>query len=640
MTIDKFSGMYNGSQVDWLEGLSPTPSGLRENYRPFPVVDYNDYGGYYHPGYFEKINSLVGITPLEGSNLDKGGVVYTLMLSDGDLFFRDLLGGNHKVVRFYTNSPFGTCQNPDIIGTLNNNILFTSARHLTRGIRGVNSAENDNKLIDEAGRDFSTLGVQNGDTITNLVTGVQYTITSISTTTATNDTLNFAVEAGKTNKKNDEFIVFVRDAYDLIGRDLYYPEQFPGQLSATYWNRPIRASYEIGGGGYLIGNGNYLAFLSSDESSLDKHFKQLPFGHQLLAFEIGKLGDVLVSSYDKDGTGYLLYWDGFSDNWNEITPIGSATRALHPYKSGWVYFVDSVLYFTNGRDIEVVSRLEGERVVYNANGFNAISSIEDEIYIASGGFIFIFNELGFATTRIIRKDNFKAYPYCIKTYNERSSSNQFANDYVIMVGGEGVVCEITRFRANTNPKVYNKVLFRIDLKQETKISEVWLNVQQSNERYFTNYTDDYKTKLEVNISNGSLKPRDYLQVRKSVGKDVLEVPYYTGRVGAGYEVSSIPYTSITEGSAERFFIKSITDKGTANEKWEIEPELYNAKGNSFNLTSLGIYKGEKREILAKDFNKPIRFTDINFLGSTLWLEVVIQGDTDSVPINIQSIQLF
>ena len=133
MTIDKFSGMYNGSQVDWLEGLTPTPSGLRENYRPYPIVDYNDYGGYYSPGIFQDIKSLAGITPLEGSNLSRDRVVYTLMLSEGALFYKDFLGSKHKVVSYSAYPPFDTCQNPDIIGTLNNNILITSARHLIRG---------------------------------------------------------------------------------------------------------------------------------------------------------------------------------------------------------------------------------------------------------------------------------------------------------------------------------------------------------------------------------------------------------------------------------------------------------------------------------------------------------------------------
>ena len=639
MTIDNFTGMYSGSQVNWMEGLTATKNGLVERYRVYPVVDYNDYGGYTSPGYFDKINSIIQIIPLDKSSLSKIGPAYNLMIVGGSLFYSDLYDNKRKIVRFSFSGDFAPCNNGDIIGTTDNNILWTSARHLIRGIRGINKTENTNKIIDKDGRNFSTLGVQNGDKIINIITGVQYTITSITTTTSTNDTLNFVEEAGKTNKDKDEFIVFIPQAYDLIGRDYGDPRQYPGQLRSSYWNRPIRASYEIGGGGYLIGNGNYLAFLSSDENNFDKHFKQLPFGHQLISFEIGKQGDVLASSHDKNGIGHLLYWDGFSDNWNEVTPINSIINALHPYKNGWVYFVNSVLFFTNGRDVEMIGSLEKNKTLFNTNSFNAINSIEDDIYIASGKYVFIFNNFGFTTVRLFRKNGFKATPYCVSAYNENLGA-KFENNYVIMVGGDGVVCEIINFSANNNPKAYNKVLFKIDLKQETKISEVWLNVQQADYIGFQERGRKHKTKIEVNISNGSLKPMNYLQAKKSIGKDVIEMANYKGVINAGYEVFDQYGLDIEESSGERFFIKSITDEGTANEKWEIEPELYDSRDNYFNITSLGIYKGEKKDVYNKDFNKPIRFTDINFLGSTLWLEIAIQGDSDSIPINIQSIQLF
>ena len=262
--------------------------------------------------------------------------------------------------------------------------------------------------------------------------------------------------------------------------------QFPNQPSGVHWARPIRKSDEIGGGGSLVGNGNYLAQLSIDESTFDATFKQLPTGYQLLAFETGKLGDVLVSAYDKDGKGHLLYWDGFTEQWNEIIQIDKAPLALHPYKGGWVYFVDGVLYFTDGRNIEQIASMSKRKMGQNPSvtGFNGIKSIDDKIYLACVGDgltiptgVYIFNGSGFTLVKCMIGSTQYATPYTIGIKNSTQISSIFSNTFSVEVGCYGSLNRLSDYTASSTTTKYRSMMLKIDLKQETKIGEVWLNLQ-------------------------------------------------------------------------------------------------------------------------------------------------------------------
>jgi len=537
---------------------------------------------------------------------------------------------------------------PDLFQLPSGNILFTSSRHLGLIVRGLaKTGSGTAKIIDTDGRDLSTLGLSTvapNNKVVNLKTGVQYTITSITTTNETNDTLNFST--GTAVAENDEFMGFVYTKLDfnyvngISGDEVTIPN-FAGQQSQEYWTRQINQY----GNQYMISNGNYIALLANDEETFDATYKQLIVGFQLIAFNPNSVDNVLVSAVSNKGLGHLLLWDGSSDGWQQILNLDSAPNAVHNVGSGWSYLLDGVVYFTDGLNIQkLVSWAENSgKSAYNTTNFNGITSYNGVYYFCVEGSmsgdrsthgVLVFNpQIGL--TFFKTKANGIAYkiPYCIDVKTEASLSAIYSTNCILEVAGQGFYNQVLFNTPSTDTKDYHSYLTLVDLGQETQINQIWLNIKRGTKSVLGN-RDLKNATISVNYGNNYNPIMGYGKANITSTTAVANVngDIYPGVVGQEIEF----LTGNVAG--QRTFIQSIENAGTITETWVISPAL-STTGNDCEYRAWGLKNAETKTITLNDISKPVVF-NTNFIGDKLWLEIIVRGTANSFPVSINNIMIF
>jgi len=372
---------------------------------------------------------------------------------------------------------------PCMVETSLGNILYTAQDKIGRGVRGKVISGSTTTLVSD--KNFTTLGYAANDKVTNLKTGIEYTITSISQTTTTGDTLNFSANGANTNTANDEYIVWEDDRFDITTAAADWQPAISG------WNKQIKQY----GTQYLFGNGNYLGMISAAETAatVDLTYKQLPAKHQLLAFDIN-VSMVLISA-EFNGKGVLCLWDGYSDGFNNILELDSPIKAILKYKSGWTYVLNGVVYYTDGYQITKLSDLNSNSILdqftINPVMYNSLTLYRGFLYCAvlagsnynllrSGVYAIDLDNTAKGWTVIkckkITRNN--GIPYSLFLITTDTNYQQ------ILVGGESFVDYL---RNTADVQYSNKsLLMYINLPQYTKISGVGLNL----ERYLKDYNVD------------------------------------------------------------------------------------------------------------------------------------------------------
>jgi hypothetical protein len=645
LTIDKFSGMSNEGGTFYLDGFSVENENgvqsLDEAYRVYEELNNNDTN-------FTNLSNIKAISYIYGlPNSNIGTSSPLRIITTGGKFFASYSGGisnyEGEIGGIASGGGYLYSQQPDIFELNSGNILYTGAYHAGLMIRGkVDAGSDTTKIIDADGRDLSALGASTitpNNKVTNLSTGEQYTITSITTTNSTNDTLNFA--AGVTNSENDEFVVFVNTKFTLGTTT-----QFQGQQRNVYWGRPIRQY----GDQYMIANGNYIALIANDEETFDATYKQLPAGYQMLTFETGAMEQILVSAYDKKGNNYLLLWDGFSNGWNEIIPVVRAPQTLKAYGSGWIFMADGIIYITDGRSIQklIAHPDANSSTKINTAHHNSIEILGDDIYFAIGTSnsqrqtrgVLIYNMntgLHFFKT----KENGRGFaqPQCIYVNNKISITSLYStNSRRLEIANSNSLNSISSGGNSTNSSDFKSIVYYIDFKQDTQVKEVWLNIRNTMRRYFDN-RDNKNTIISVNYGNGNAPIIKYGSISDNTTTTMTNPngAYYPGVVGEEVEVLGGSYPS--EVAGERTFIQSIADAGTSSEVWTVSPALSSSTETTSELRVWSVKNGETKTITLDDLSSPVKF-DTNFIGSKMWLEIVVRGTTNSFPISIDNIQLF
>lgn len=650
--VSKFSGMSDQGGIFYIDGFSVENENgvesLDENFLPAEIVN-NATTNYTNLG---SVMAMTFCYPLTGSNINDGGYPYRLMINDsGLLYSRNLFTTtemyNGKVGGTGTGgSAFVYIQKPDIFTLPSGNIIYTSSRHLSLGIRGlVKTGSSTTTIIDKNGRNFTTLGVKTGDTVTNLITGSIYTITAIGNGDATNDKLTFTAIGATTNSENDEFLLISLERWDLNysdgtsgGTPLTIPA-FNGQPAQTYWVRPIRQW----GNQYMILNGNYIALLANDEATIDCSYKKLPTGYQALSFDINS-GYILVSAYDADGNGHLLYWDGFSDGWNEDLKIPKAPSAVKNYNSGWVYLVDGIINYTNGVSIEKLIGVPDLRYTQNVVGcvsHNSIAILRDKIYFATSSETprFFKNVLVYdkntGITQFKCKSNSKGYTpvNCIYINPYTSISSQYSSQNDIEIGCEYSLNNLNDFTSGGTTD-FKSFMLLLDFEQEIQVSQVWLNIKNITKTRYTT-RDKINSTVSVNIGNDNAPIIKYGQTGTN---NTASATNPNGAIYPGVIGEEIEFLN-GDCSGQRTFITAITDGGTSSEVWTLSPALSTAYNGGSNLRVWSVKNGETKAITSSNFNKPVIF-NVNFFGSKMYLEVVVRGATNSLPISITDILLF
>ena len=526
---------------------------------------------------------------------------------------------------------------PGMIITTNNNILYTSSNHLGRGSLGEATGGSTTTLIDTATDFTDDMGITTAagkNQVFNVTNGEVYTVTGVSTTTNTNDTITF--DTTTTAAAEDIYIAFQNDfqKYDTsLSRDV----QFVGQVSPSSWIRQI----VLLGDEYWSLNGNYVASLNIDESTWSATAKQLPSQHQAVCFDENN-GKLLVGG-DYRGSGKLMMWDTYSDGWNSILDIDSVPDSIKAYGSGWIVIAQSRVYYTDGYQIKIMSSVPdmdtfGEAFNAHYNGLEIIgndiiiSADPDRFNRAKTG-VWIYNtEKGWTYTPFT-KDAGKIYTGsagALKKVLTGSFYEIFTSSHDNTSASDRDVINKIRQGSGTN----YSAMFYVKLPEKMKINNLELNLSST----YNDYADSDGT-VDVSVSYGDGKDTlwDYAQTSAS-GSTKSSIINATGTIYAatvGQEI--MPLDGDTGG--EKSWITAITNAGTATETWAISPDLSADPEANINIGVMNLNLSETKTISTNAIPNNLTYPVSDFYSDNLWIEVDFQNKTGTYTLDLHSINI-
>ena len=533
----------------------------------------------------------------------------------------------------------------DIIETSLGNILYPSEKNIGRGVRFKATGGSTTTIIDTT-KNFVTLGYATNDKVTNLKTGIEYTITSITTTTNTNDTLNFSASGTNTTSANDECIAWEDDRFDTnITKENW-------QQTQGYWVKQF-ASYanEI-----FFTNGNYIGSISAsdrtlpnDESTVYKTRKQLPVKHQAIAISVNN-AKVLVSA-NYNGKGALLLWDGASDGWNNILKVNSPVIAITEHQSGWIFILDDTLYFTDGFQLQVMYKLNQNNRIsslkLNPYSHNGLAIADNILYCSGTGSDINLTESGVYAIDLDNVNNgFTLIKQIYKTKENGTPisvfvNNRFSGSKSIEVGGSGFINYLapTSFGATYRDK---SLIMAISLPEETKISGIGLNLSRDVFRYNddTN-TTEYSRDVQVAVGDGKRGLID-LVFTNTIGAPTTTF-IVDGRRFLNTEIGDEFIINDTEEvtDTERSFITDISNKGGSGETWTIDPALSTTHKDGTTIKMVRVKKFGRKTITNRELNKEILFfPETGLYTNKIYLEIVFFGKTYPLFLNINEINIY
>lgn len=627
--IDKFSGAgQNG--ILYCQGFYPEvdnqKSVMGEGFVTANVFNTATTG-------FSNVSNIYGAIAL--STLANQDNVYNLYIEGGynqKIWAYQALGNTIKDGQIHLNSLSSTyyCLYPDIIETTLGNILYPSGRNIGRGVRFKATGGSTTTIIDTT-KDFTTLGYTAGDKVTNLKTGIEYTLTVVGT-----DTLTFVANGTNTTESGDECITWQDDRFETaIGKASW-------QRDEVYWVKQIKLYGDL----YYFTNGNYLGQILGDESAVDKDFKQLPAKHQAIALSVNN-AKILVSA-NINGKGALLLWDGYSDGWNNIIKTDAPVSSLVEYNSGWIYVLKGNVYYTDGWQVQ---RLYGLNQTRNIPS-QSLNPVSHNGMVISDGFLYIANyssdnnllengvytidlnnvNNGFSLIKIMINGRTTGYPYSIFI------NNRFSDTTTIEIGcGNGVSSiKPLDYGANYQDK---SLIMSIPLPDQMKINGIGLNLS----RYLKSINQDLSyanlRKIGVSIGDGNRGLINLVSVGVGNTKSIV----INGLIYPNNEIGDEIYVYDTDSPvySERTFITDITGKGTSAETWSISPDLSDATDTSTNLKMIRVKSLGIKTIDYNDLKDEIFFFTPNALMTNkLFIEIVFYSGANSMPLNINEINIY
>lgn len=530
---------------------------------------------------------------------------------------------------FYVNSP-------DVTTTTNNNILYTSADHMGRGSVGEATGGSTTTLIDTTVNFTTDLGITTSagsNKVYNVTNKEEYTVTSITTTTNTNDTINFST-AGTAAADGDVYIAF-QDDYQKYETTFSTNNHFTGQVSVTSWVRQIK----LLGDEYWSLNGNYLSSLNIDESTWAAEAKRLPYQTQAVCFDEND-GKLLVGG-GYQGQGKLMLWDTVSDGWNSILDLDMPPDAIKSYGSGWIVMAHNKIYYTDGYQIKIMSTvpdMDNFRQLFNAH-YNGIEIIGDNIIISASPNrynrgktgIWIYNvKKGWSFTSNSNDNGqvytgnvgavSKIYPWTTPSLYTSAYDDAGTNNYLInnIYQGSG-----TKYSA----------MFYVKLPEKMKINSIELNLSST----YNDFADSDST-VDVSVSYGDGKDTlwDYAQVKTgSTASSIINAN------GAAYPASVGQEVLMLEGDTggEKTWITAITNPSTSSETWAVSPSLSAIPETNADVCVVNINLAETKTVNSNAIPDNLTYNVSDFYSDKLWIEVDFEVKTGTYTLDLHSINI-
>ncbi len=654
-TINEFAGMGEGGIFD-LVSFSPSKingkSILVPKYGCYGQLDNNDTG-------YSDLGSIQNLAYSRRSTDYFFGINTTGAIFNFNETFNT--GGAKERIHQLSSSTSSTPDNfsiadTDIIMTENNNLLYCNRDALGYGILGqCQSTSNSSRIVDEEGRDFTALGMGTNswnNKVYNLEDGEEYEVTSITTTHHTNDTLNF-VAGTSPNDSNDYFIAFTDIGnYNTTPWDFYATTSYP-QFGGQAYNSSFRRQIKQFDTDYIVGNGNFLAALSTDETTWNDNFKQLPSKTQFDCMDVNQ-DRLLVCAQGPSG-GKILLWDGYSDGWLSIINVATTPSLCKAYSGGWVVTVGEYLYYTNGYTLTKISKRphvtsETSGSLSRFGTFNGIEIAHDKIYINCGGSnefgakkgIYIYDmESGWTLAPIPHGDD------RVSQTSYSSSTNGFIKMIETTPGVETLFFSSTATQTDrvnmlgfvsTNGSIDPSVTFFLDFDKEYNFKKVRVKLQMNVNR---SYASVYGN-LTLHCAAGDGRKRFQTTFQVGTGSTTTAIKNTSGGSGYSYaEIGEEIIFGMGAVSGFRTYIQSIAGLGTSAETYTVSPELpetpsagVDGRSNILNMKKMGE--------VTFDLAKMDRFQEIFMQGITsdkLFLQFYFTSTNNIAP-QIEQIDIY
>lgn len=524
-------------------------------------------------------------------------------------------------------------ENPDLMVTTNNYILYSTAHHLGIAYKFTASSASSTSLVVNGATLNATYGIDSDagtNKIFNLTKKEEYTNTTNNPTT----TLNFTA-AGTTPEAGDEFLVFVDNKFPFnISHQI--SNHFANQDYPTNWNRQIK----LLGTDYWILNGNYVASLNIDGTTFSATAKRLPYNVNATAFDTNN-GLMLVGG-DYLGAGRLMLWDTYSDGWLSIITTEKSPSAIKAYKNGWIVIVGSVIYYTDGYQIQELSRIP-DLLSYGDNArihYNGVEVVQNNIILNSGS-----NLANRARTGIYIYDVNRGWsytPYSINSDNDKLLSGQnggvvylFGTEdgsYNIWVTGseaDYTATYVINKLVSTTTTEGSAIIF-YDLPTKIRANKIELKLGK---RFNARNTSLTTSSITLNYGDGNRQLWSSLSAgTSSTASLIYNLNGLTKPAYAGQEIRFL--NGATTG--ERSYITSIADGGAATEAWTISPALSTTPTVNSVIAVSNLYKSETKTVPDGKLISNLTFNVSDFYSDKLYIEVVISGnpDIDILGINV------
>ncbi len=627
--IDKFSGAgQNG--IIYCEGLYPEvdnqKSVMGEGFTTSNVFNTSTAG-------FTNLGAVYGSVAL--STINSSNETYNLYVDSGvyqRIFAYQTIGDTIKDGVIHLSPTVNYCKYPDLIETTLGNILFPSERYIGRGVRFKATGGSTTTIVDTT-KDFVALGYAIGDKVTNLKTGIEYTITTVST-----NTLTFSASGSNTTSANDECIAWQDDRFDTNITKASW------QVRQTDWVKQFKQYGDI----YYFTNGNYIGKIEADESAVDADFKPLPSKHQAVALSVNNAKILVSANYN--GRGVILLWDGASDGWNNSIKFDIPITSLIEYNSGWIFVSQGSVYFTDGWQLQKLYDINQSIIISSFNLTSAshngliinndllycVNSADDNNLLNRGIYVINLNNVndGFTMFKPIVATKPNGFSYSIFI------NNRFAGFNTIEVGGGGYVSRISSGVSSLSYQDKSMILM-VSLPDTLKISGIGLNLS----RYIKNYDQDYiaalSRNIQVSIGDGNRGLISYATT-KSLGSPTSTF-VIDGTQWINNEIGDQIYIRDRDEAtyAERTFITGITGKGTNTETWGISPALSTTHGDGTEMKIIKVKSLDKKTVNYNQLKDEVFFfTSSPLFTNKLFIEIVLFSGANSMPINIHEINVY
>jgi len=189
------------------------------------------------------------------------------------------------------------------------------------------------------------------------------------------------------------------------------------------------------------------------------------------------------------------------------------------------------------------------------------------------------------------------------------------------------------FTSSSLPTENKSFVYFVDFQEETQVGQIWLNLKKTSKTYSAH---GKQCQITVSVGNGNSGIIQYGQITAIPSTTTL-----TNGNGAYYPISVGDELEFVSGavSGQRTFVTNVANAGTATESLTVSPALSTTSASSADMRVWKVKQFETKVISETELSKPIVFNG-NFLGSKMYLEVVVTGISNSFPVSIQDILLF